>query len=378
MKNKLNIKMKNLTKKLISSILTLTIIMYGIFTPVALAEEIIITGNGADTVNNANVSTTSETTVVQNNDANIDNNINVDANTGNNSANENTGDNVAIQTGNSNVSTSVQNNANTSVASVNNCCPTNGVNAVISGNGADSRNNLNYSSVNSLNIDVNQAANIDNNIDIKANTGHNSASRNVGDVSIKTGNIWVDNEIANRTNFSKVTAARAGSLSALLKISGNGASSLNAILFNNENNTNINVNNFAKIDNDVDLDLNTGNNTANKNVGDVNIATGDIEARVAIKNLANISIVDVTCGCVPEKEKEKKPEALPPITTTSIPTTTPTAGVNAPASQVIAAAMGEILPSTGSNMFYLALAGNMMMLITGAYLKKRSGITTGI
>jgi LPXTG-motif cell wall-anchored protein len=343
-----------------------------------MAEEIIITGNGADSVNEANITTDNSTEVTQTNTAVVNNDIDVDADTGNNAANENTGDNVAIHTGDVNVAASVENNTNTSVVSVNNCCPTSGINAVISGNGTDSRNNIDYNSANTLNIDVNQVAYIDNNIDIDANTGHNSASGNVGDISIKTGNIWVDNEIANRTNYSKIKASRAGSLSALLKISGNGASSLNAILFNNENNTNISVNNIAKIDNDVNLDLNTGKNTANKNVGDVSIDSGDIDARVSIKNLANISVVDVTCGCVPEKEKEKKPEALHPTTTTSVPTTSSTAGVSAPADQLIAAAMGEILPSTGSNMFYLALIGNLMMLATGAYLKKRAGVKTGI
>jgi hypothetical protein len=370
--------MKNLTKKLISTTLSLTLLLYGALAPVALAEELVITGNGADSVNTVVTSSSQETDISQTNTAKITNEVKADANTGSNEASGNTGGDVAITTGNVNTSTDVSNNVNSSSVSLSDCCPTSGIKAVISGNGADSKNNINYNSVNSLNIDVNLVAYINNDVDIKANTGRNDASGNTGDVSIKTGNIWVDNEISNKTNYSKVKAARAASLDALLKIAGNGAYSLNAILFDNHNSTNINVNNIAKINNDVDLDLNTGKNTANKNVGDVSIDTGDVEARVSIKNLANISVVDVTCGCVPEKEKEKKPEALPPTTTTSVPTTSPTAGISTTDNKLIAAAMGEILPSTGSNMLYLALIGNLMLLITGAYLKQRSRVATGI
>jgi len=87
-----------------------------------------------------------------------------------------------------------------------------------------------------------------------------------------------------------------GFVSALeLVISENGAGSNNVVVTDIVSTTSIDQTNEADITNDVVVDLNTGLNDANANVGDVAIDTGDISEAVVIDNTANLSIVNTGC-----------------------------------------------------------------------------------
>ena len=66
-------------------------------------------GNGADSTNTANASSTNTSTTTQTNNANIVNNINISANTGQNDANYNTGGDSNIKTGDANIVLNVVN-----------------------------------------------------------------------------------------------------------------------------------------------------------------------------------------------------------------------------------------------------------------------------
>jgi len=190
------------------------------------------TGNGADSTNTADVDLTNTDLTYQFNSADIQNNLIIYANTGENDTSKNTGGNSKIVTGEASVEAQVVNIANTNISGgdwwlviVNEAgnwvgkiigAPTGALFAGSlgfdiyenelgeifvsnSGNGAGSTNTSEVSQdVNNTTVQMN-TANIVNNLDISANTGGNSASRNTaGDSSITTGDADV---IANIVNF---------------------------------------------------------------------------------------------------------------------------------------------------------------------------------
>jgi len=80
------------------------------FTPLAFADTTVeISGNGADSDNTATVVQVNETGVFQENNAEIQNNVSVSANSGGNDANNNTGGDVSIDTGNATSNTTINN-----------------------------------------------------------------------------------------------------------------------------------------------------------------------------------------------------------------------------------------------------------------------------
>ena len=192
-------------------------------------------GNGSDSTNNAEINLDNSTKILQNNDATINNNINIDATTGGNETSKNTGGNSTISTGEANVNAEVINVANNNLVGagdtwwivlVNNngvwqgkivgenqgvnlasdtfdfiINPDGTIAAINSGNGIGSQNSATINSDNNTNIDQSNIANINNNLTIDANTGGNSASRNTGGNStIKTGDVNVNANIFNFLN----------------------------------------------------------------------------------------------------------------------------------------------------------------------------------
>src|SRR3990167_1600933 len=92
--------MNKLAYKAATGLATAALIL-GSFAPAVFADTTVeISGNGSGSDNEANVLVESTTVVTQNNDANIQNNVTVNANTGNNEANDNTGGDVSVDTGN--------------------------------------------------------------------------------------------------------------------------------------------------------------------------------------------------------------------------------------------------------------------------------------
>lgn len=359
-------------------------VLLGAQVPPATAEEVTISGNGADSVSQVTSTSTQQATVTQSNTADITNNVTIDANTGNNTASNNTGGDTAITTGDVSTSTGVSNSGNLSVANVSGACdcPITS-SAIISGNGANSANTINNFNSNLTNVSVSNLANVTNNLTTNANTGRNSANNNTGgSVSIFTGNIFADTSLMNGPfNISKVRVSQGRNVDRLLKIAGNGVSSVNTINNVEIENVSISVNNIANFINNILHNLNTGGNSANNNNGDVAIKTGDIWSEIKVKNLANISEVIVDCGCKP-KPGEEKPPILPPGVVTSPPSPTP-GGVGGPSSAPgaqasVAQAIGDLLPTTGSNLLFFALLGSMLMFFLGAYLRLRSGRAPGM
>ena len=188
--------------------------------------------NGDSSDNDASLSTNTNNDVEQFNNADIDNNLYLSAETGDNAVSSNTNGNNKIATGDSSILASVVNFANNNIVGGNwwlvivneggkwigkilgapdgsNMYGSEGLAIYMDengeiyvsneGNGEGSVNNANVTQ--DVNNDINQSnnANIVNNLNLSANTGGNSASRNTGGSStIVTGDASI---IANIINF---------------------------------------------------------------------------------------------------------------------------------------------------------------------------------
>lgn len=268
----------------------------------ALAETTIqITGNGAGSDNQALVSQTNTTTVSQSNTANVTNNVDADAKTGNNDANFNTGGQVVIGTGNATTDVNVSNNLNRNAASVD-CCDAGDTNVEVSGNGADSNNEVGLTATNTNVVSQGNNAKVRNDIDTDADTGGNDAYSNTGgDVAIVTGHAkaMVDVNTTANVNSAQIGGNGGSNPSASFVISGNGAGADNKIAALLANTNVLSQSNYADVDNDVDADADSGDNDANFNTGgDVVIDTGNATVDVEVDNAVNFNHADVDCGCV--------------------------------------------------------------------------------
>lgn len=170
----------------------------------------IISGNGAASNNNLDITAVSLTNIYGNNSANITNIISGNINTGNNSASNNNNGNSTIKTGNILVSEKIVNgplNLNDAV-SINNVNKR-GYEIKILENGAYSFNKININENNTTNVNVKNLFDVLNESLWILNTGHNEASNNTGgNVKIFTGDIDFIADIVNgpiNVNSVKIT-----------------------------------------------------------------------------------------------------------------------------------------------------------------------------
>lgn len=191
------------------------------------------TGNGSNSNNQLGSTTITHDTTFQNNQAVITNNLNLDTTTGENKTSANTNGENNVQTGDTNVTAQVTNIANMNVVGdmwmvlVNSAgnwlgkiigANTNGnmagsegiefmvaengdVTVTNADNGTGSTNIGNIYQQNNSTLVQSNTANINNDINLKANTGGNSASRNTGGEStIATGDANIVTNIVNFVN----------------------------------------------------------------------------------------------------------------------------------------------------------------------------------
>jgi len=298
--------MNKLLIRVATGLSTAALVAYSFVGP-ALAVDVEVSGNGANSNNTANVSVSNSTIVDQSNVANISNDVNVNADTGKNDANGNTGGNVSIDTGDATANVGVSNTANSNIANVDGCCAGD-VSVTIGGdkpNGANSTNVAKVGVSNTNWVDQFNRATVRNDVDVDADSGKNDANRNTGgDVSITTGGAGTGNTgvvIANAVNKNVASIGsgpNSGSLAVV--ISGNGYKSKNTATVTVMAEEGVLQKNIANLSNDVDVDADTGKNDANANTGgDVTIDTGDAVANVDVSNLANFNAADVdSCGCI--------------------------------------------------------------------------------
>lgn len=274
--------------------------------PIALAQTITVTGNGAQSENKVEVESNNTSVVNQSNNANVTNNIDSNASTGGNSASLNTGGKTIILTGDAKTNVDVTTAVNLNKVDLKNCgvCDGGPVNVTISGNGANSENKTNVENNNSLFVAQDNNADISNQVDAKASTGKNDASLNTGgDSTIWTGNATTNvsvNNIAN-ANFANVGGSSADPKGSDITITGNGANSENKAKLETASAIVLSQDNNADISNEVDANAKTGKNDSSFNTGGQTVVmTGDANTNVDVKNLANFNAANIDCECVLE------------------------------------------------------------------------------
>jgi len=353
------------------AILFLAFLLIG--APIVRAETINVevSGNGAGSENQANIEVKTETVVQSTNTADIANNVEIDSNTGGNTANGNTGGEVQIQTGDSTTNLDLGNNINNQNLDISSCpgCQS-GLNIEISGNGEGSENSVDTQIGNWTNITVENQATVQNSVNVDANTGRNEASGNGGDVRISTGDISVDGGIRNRVNVSSIRVnPQESNGDILIKNTQNGANSVNNINVEIENEVNIEKLNFAVVENDIDIQTNTGGNVADGNLGDIEIETGDISIIFEIINdPINADIVYVgkdPNGCPVDPSDPPEDVIIPPAVLVAAAQVSPSSDSQSSTGGVLGI---NTLPATGSN-FLLLLAGWLLLLFLGRWFQ---------
>lgn len=266
-----------------------------VFTPSVSALELVVTDNGTGSDNEVNVQVETETNVVQTNEADVENTVIEDLNTGGNIATGNTDGDVNIQTGDINTATSIDNQLNSNYAKTEPCCST--VDIEISDNGSNSDNTVNLDFGANTVIEADNIASVSNTIMGKANTGENKALDNTGgSVSINTGDINVQNQVVNDSVNTSFIETYSGFSDVSAAIKDNGEGSDNTINADFNDDLNVLINHSSDIENYILWEAETGANEASGNTGgDVSITTGDINIVNFIENLVNIGGVDVDC-----------------------------------------------------------------------------------
>jgi hypothetical protein len=266
-----------------------------------------VSGNGAYSDNLVTLKDTNTNSVSQANEANVTNNVDNTAKTGDNKANENTGGDVVIVTGNAQATANVKTVANANSASIGGGAGAGNASAsfVVSGNGAGSNNWINADLANANTIAQANDANITNDVNSTAKTGYNDAGFNTGgDVVIATGNAKSGATVDNMVNFNSADLDCGCVTDVLAKIEGNGANpshdwwnkDANGILLTLDNTNAVGQANEADLSNNVDANAKTGNNDAKLNTGSVSnddpaIITGDATNMTDVSNTGNANSV---------------------------------------------------------------------------------------
>jgi hypothetical protein len=288
-------------KRIITAIATGAVLVNAM-APLAFADTLTVSGNGALSNNAVNVTNTAATVVNQTNNTNITNHVDSNASTGGNSSNFNTGGNSTIQTQNASTNVSVTNAAGLNQANISCGCNNSGATVNITGNGAESNNGVGVNNASTIFLNQDNNSRFNNDIDANATTGKNDSSFNTGGSTIiSTGvastTVNVNNKAnANIANVGGSSDPNAGGSS--VTISGNGALSNNGVALNQVSALVLDQTNNANIRNDVDANARTGNNTAQFNTGGfTGIGTGNATTNVNVNNLANFNAADLNCDC---------------------------------------------------------------------------------
>jgi hypothetical protein len=257
-----------------------------------------IADNGSDSDNDVDLDWTSSNGVYQDNDADVDNKVYVDGDTGDNDANDNTNGDVSVETGDSEVSVGVLNFLNSNFAKIGGGDDEgSSLSLWILGNGSNSDNYIDADLENENVVTQDNAANVDNKVDVEAETGDNDANDNTGgEVSIETGDADVEALVANVGNFNWAELGCDCLFDDLTaKIADNGSDTDNDIDLDLSDGKNNGVfqDNGAYLDNDLDeLEAQTGDNEAEDNTGgsegnDPAIETGDAGVEAEVVNQFN-------------------------------------------------------------------------------------------
>ncbi len=286
----------------------------------ALAElNLEIVDNGASSQNSVNITQSSTNSVSETNNSQINNQIDVSSNPGQNTASSNSSPSVTqIHTGDIKANLDVNNHLNTNSSSVSECCDL-GTQINVSNNGENSSNTINIDNSSINDNKINNYAQVNNQIEINASTGKNTADDNNGTTHIKSGDISINASLVNsinKSNFSLISSNDPTKTN----IKNNGEGSTSSITINNHKTNSISVENKSNINDSSIYNLITGNNSAEENIGDTAIISGNIYLSINYQNLLNESTADINACC------KETPAPTPPPSPNPTPTPGPVGG----------------------------------------------------
>lgn len=246
------------------------------------------TGYDSKNENTLDVDMDGDTSV--NNIATIVNSLGLTADTGHNDQNKNTtaGD---METGDVTLASMISNWANSSDDSSSHSGKTLSVDVDASNHltGAKSKNE------NEVKVDadgdttVSNVATIVNSTNVKANTGHNDQSKNTTAGSMTTGSVDVSTDISNKANSGSCACPTGKSLDVTADLSNDttGYDSKNENKVKVDADGDTTVNNVATVNNELNVDANTGKNDQNMNTTGGDMETGDVSINFNVSNEVN-------------------------------------------------------------------------------------------
>lgn len=256
----------------------------------------------------------------------------------------------------------------------------------LSGNGEGSTSEAAVDITSTSIINQTNTADIQNNIDLVANTGNNTASNNTdGDTTISTGDINQTVDVLNIANGNGATNSNITYVTDVSILS-NGTGSGNSVTFDLSSSREINQGNIADIENNVDVDLNTGGNSITGQTGGSNLlATGNITGDINIRNCINRNIIGGDSGfdCLlaqnpppppdggpgdekeKDKDKDRDEEKITDNNKSDNPTPPP-----ASSGEILGV---SILPLTGFKFnIWVLSAFSVILMILGFYIIRKS------
>ncbi len=172
---------------------------------IVFAEEYVITDNGSGSTSEIQVESNSQTTVSQGNDANVENNVAGDLNSGSNQANDNSGSDTLVSTGDVSGEANIDTSVNSNTASSTDCCAIGTGDVNISGNGAGSATNVSVTQNRTVETFDHNQSDVNNNVNIQGSSGDNTTSGTTGGTSrIVTGDVNTSVTVNNNTNSNDV------------------------------------------------------------------------------------------------------------------------------------------------------------------------------
>lgn len=252
---------------------------------VAVTTENSNTGENSSNDVNVDVNSSRNTDIA--NDAKIENNLHVNADTGHNETNRNTGLG-SIKTGDAIAALHARNLANLTSTSVSPFWSD--ITAVMNNSvtGADSQNTIDVTVNDERNINITNDAQVDTAMGAIANTGFNTANRNTLGGIIDTGIAQAIAFVENLLNQTWLTGGAGGGTTAINGSNNStGSGSTNTTNFATETDGSANIANNADVNNEGNLDTNSGNNQANDNTGDGTASTGSADVVGGAQNTVN-------------------------------------------------------------------------------------------
>ncbi|MGI5827631.1 MAG: hypothetical protein ACOX6V_01260 [Patescibacteria group bacterium] len=298
---------------------------------------VITEDNGSGSINNTDYEVIDDSQTLQDNNAAVGNNLNLDSVSGHNSASKNLGDSMIIS-GDANVSGTAVTAVNTNVDGVglahftiaddhkgdiildfSSLVPQEGTGSAVtttSGNGSNSENDSSLTFLSDSDTFQTNDAAVGNNLTLVADSGLNTASYNTGgDSIIKTGDAnvsanaitFANNNFSGNVIYAVVdifgslegdiilpleafnaflSATSSASLAAAT--TGNGSNSTNTTEFADTETSTLVQDNNAEIANDITAEATTGDNQTSNNTGGNSIVkTGNADTDVNVLNIAN-------------------------------------------------------------------------------------------